>query len=298
MLNSLICIAAALVAPAVLGACSGITIVKNGTVLLAANNDYSWSSNMQLHVTPASDGLFGRICLSMETVPGWTPVGMKCMNDQGLALSHAVVPKSITPYDPDKPQFRHNFLEKIVAESATVKQAISMIRAYSLPAEHNAHIHVILADSSGDSAVIEWVDGEVKVLRRSGPTQIMTNSLLSKPDAKEGPNSRLSRGSRMLAELKEPSVAAAVSVLKEISIRARYKEQDVGTIDSAVFDITGRKVHIFYKRDYDHGLVLDLDGALAKGPRLEPLSKIFPNPVPFETGWRIETGPYTPKEAK
>jgi len=102
----------------------------------------------------------------------------------------------------------------------------------------------------------------------------------------------------MLSELQEPSVAAAVSILKEISIRARYKGDDVGTIESAVFDISGRKIHLFYKRDFDHGLVLNLDDELARGPRTEPLSKIFPNPVPFETGWRIETGPYTPKAEK
>jgi choloylglycine hydrolase len=298
MTNSLIRSAAALVLPTALVACSGITMVKDGTVLLAANNDYSYSSNMLLRVTPAVDGQFGRICLSMETVPGWTPVGMKCMNDQGLAYMHAVVPKSVTPYDPDKPQFRHNFLEKIVAEAATVKQAISLVRAYSLPPQHSAHVHLLLADASGDSAVIEWVDGDVKVLRRSGMTQIITNSLLSKPDPPEPPKSRFWRGSRMLESLSEPSVNAAVSVLKEISIRGRYKGDEVGSIDSAVFDITGRKVHVFYKRDFDHGLVLDLDSELAKGPRTEPLSKIFPNPIPFETGFRAETGPYTPKGEK
>ena len=80
--------------------------------------------------------------------------------------------------------------------------------------------------------------------------------------------------------------------------QTEYKGQEIGTIESAVFDVAGRKMHIFYKRDYDHGLVLNVDDELAKGPRSESLSKIFPNPVPFEAGWRIETGPYTAKAEK
>ena len=42
-------------------------------------------------------------------------------------------PNLETPYDPDKPEFAHNFLEKIVAECTTVKQAVALLRAYSLP---------------------------------------------------------------------------------------------------------------------------------------------------------------------
>jgi choloylglycine hydrolase len=253
---------------------------------------------MLLHVTPNRDGSFGRLCVSMETVPGWTPVGMKCMNDQGLAMTHAVVPRSETPYDPDKPQFQHNFLEKIVAECATVRQGIALLRAYSLPrGPHGAHVHLMLADSSGDSAIVEWADGEVKVIPRAGSSQIMTNTLLSKPSPEEGPNSRLNRGRRMLADVKEASVASVVSVLREISIHGFHKGDEVGSVDSAVFDVTGRKAYLYSKRDFDHPLILDLDQEIAKAPRTAEFRTLFPNPVPFETGERYENGPRAAKAA-
>ena len=139
----------------------------------------------------------------------------------------------------------------------------------------------MLADATGDTAILEWVDGEVKVIRRTGPTQIMTNSLISKPSPTEGPNSRLHRGHRMLAEVKEASVENMVSVLKEISIHGHYKGDEVGSIESVVFDLTGRKVHLYYKRDFDHPLTLDLDEEIAKGPRTVELKTLFPNPVPL-----------------
>lgn len=277
--------------PAALVACSALTVVMNGKVVVAGNNDTSFSREMKLQITPSRDGLFGRICISMDTVPGWTPVAMKCMNDQGLVVTHANVPPGKTPYDPDKPQFRHNFLEKIVSECATVKQAVAMVQAYTLPQDHNAFVHLMLADASGDSAVIEWVDGEVEVLRRTGPIQFMTNHLLSKPETAGGPKSRYARGSRMLAQLKDASPASIVPVLKEISMGGRFRGEEVGTLDSTIWDITGRKLHLFYKRDFDHSLTFNLDEELAKGPRTVELKILFPNPIPFESAWRDESGP-------
>jgi len=287
-----------LLMPASLVACSVVTVVMNGKVVVGGNADTSYSRQMALRVTPIGDGLFGRMCISMETVPGWTPTGMKCMNDEGLVATHANVPRSQTPYDPDKPHFRHNFLEKIVSECATVKQAVAMVQAYTLPREHGAFVHLMFADASGDSAVIEWVDGEVKVLRRAGPTQFMTNHLLSKPETAGGPNSRFARGSRMLPQLKDASPASIVPLLKEISVGGRFKGEEVGTLNSTIWDVTGRRLHLFYKRDFDHPLIFNLDEELAKGAHTVELKDLFPNPVPFESGWRDDNGPVAPKPAK
>ncbi len=284
-------VAAATLTPAATLACSAITAVFNGNVLMAGNGDTSYSREFKLLVSPNRDGLFGRMCIGMDVVPGWTPVAMKCMNDQGLALTHAVVPASRTPYDPDKPHFRHNFLEKIVSECATVKQALAMIRAYTLPQDHNAHVHLMLADTSGDSAVIEWADGEVKVIPRRGPTQLMTNFLLSQPETATGEKSRYARGSRMLAEVKEASVETLLPVLKEISVYGRVRGEEVGTVQSTIWDLKARKLYLYYKRDFDHPLVFDLDQELGTGPRVVELKALFPNPIPFETAWRDENGP-------
>jgi len=294
---SVLTLAAATLAPATALACSAITVVFNGNVLVAGNADAPYSQEMKLLVSPNRDGLFGRICIGMDTVPGWTPVGMKCMNDQGLAITHAVVPASRTPYDPDKPHFRHNFLEKIVSECATVKQAVAMVRAYTLPQEHNANVHLMLADASGDAAVVEWVDGEVKVIPRSGPVLFMTNFVLSKPETATGPKSRYARGSRMLSEVKEASVESLLPVLKEISVYGRVRGQEVGTRNSTIWDLKARKLYVYYKRDFDHPLVFDLDQELEKAPRVVELKALFPDPKPFESGWRDDNGPVQRKPA-
>jgi hypothetical protein len=205
------------------------------------------------------------------------------------------VPETKTPYDPDKPHFRYNFFEKIISEAASVKQAISMVRAYTLPEQQAVNVHIMVADSTGDSAVIEWVDNEVRVLRREGTYQVMTNSFLSKPDASPNPKTRLARGSRLAVEATAASIASVASILKEMTVHAMYKGQEVGTTESIAWDLTGRKIAIFYKRDFDHPLLLDMDAEMTKRLRIVELDRLVPNPVPFETSWRAEFGPYVPK---
>ena len=285
-------IAAILLAPSALLACSAVTISLGGKVVLGSNNDNSWT--VKLSIAPARDGLFGRICIVGDTVPGWTPFALRCMNDQGVALTLASVPETQVPYDPAKPHFRHNFLEKIASEAENVEQVVSMVRAYTLPTQP-VNLHIMAADRSGDSVVIEWFENELRVLRRDGAFQVMTNSFLSKPDP--NPKTRLARGSRIASAAKEASIASVAAVLKEMTFHAMYKGQEVMTNESVAWDLTGRKIDVFFKRDFDHPLHLDFDAEMAKGARVVELEKLIPNPAPFETGWRSEYGPYVPKTA-
>jgi hypothetical protein len=76
-----------------------------------------------------------------------------------------------------------------------------------------------------------------------------------------------------------------------MTVRGRHNGREVGTLDSTVWDVTGRRLHVYYKLDFDHPLVFDLDEELAKGARTVALDTLFPHPVPFEPGWRGENGP-------
>lgn len=277
--------------PGLMLACSALALVREGRVFLGGNNDTSYSDRLKLRATPGTDGLYGRVCISSDPVPGWSSFGTLCLNERGLAVTHANTPPGGLPHDPDKPQFKHNFIEKVIAETGTVKQAVALVRAYTWPAEMEAGMHMMLADSSGDAAVIEWWGGEMKVIQREGPALLMTNSLLSGPNTAGGPNSRYNRGMKMLPQLKEASADSVFSVLKEISVGAVLKGQEVGTLHSGVWDITRGELHLVYKRDFDHPLVFKLSEELAKGEHSVDLMTLFPNPVPFESAWRDENGP-------
>lgn len=95
----------------------------------------------------------------------------------------------------------------------------------------------------------------------------------------------------MLPEIRDTSPAAIVPLLKEISQGARFHGEEAGTLHSSIWDVTGRKLHLYYKRDFDHPRIFNLDEELAKGEQTIELKTLFPNPVPFETAWRDEDGP-------
>jgi hypothetical protein len=295
---SLRLVAAVLALPGLTLACSGLAVVKDGRVLLGANSDQPFVEDLRLRATPGRDGQFGRMCISREVIPGWAPFGSVCLNDQGLAITHANTPPAGNPQDPDKPQFGHNMFEKIVADAATVKQALAMVHAYTFPPGHEAGMHMMLADASGDVAVVEWVDGEVKVILREGAALLMTNSLLSKPGTAGGPNSRYNRGSKMLSQMETGSVDSVFSVLREISVGGVIKGQEVGTLFSTVWDVANGVLHLVYKRDFDHPRTFKLSEELAKGEHSYELTALFPNPVPFESGWRDDNGPVIRKAKK
>jgi hypothetical protein len=102
----------------------------------------------------------------------------------------------------------------------------------------------------------------------------------------------------MLAQIKEATPAAVAGLLREMTVRARYHGEEVGTIDSTVWDVTARRLHVYYKRDFDHPLIFNLDEELAKGARTVALDTLFPDPVPFEPGWRGENGPIAASREK
>jgi hypothetical protein len=290
--------AVALGLPGLTMACSALAVVKDGRVMLGGNNDTAYSDVLRLRATPGRDGQYGRVCLSSEVVAGWSPFGTLCLNDAGLAVTHANTPSGGLPHDPEKPQIRHNFIEKVVAEAATVKQAVALVRAYTFPPQHEAGMHMMLADSSGDAAVIEWSGGEMKVIQREGPALFMTNSLLSKPETAGGPNSRYNRGLRMLPALKDASADSVFSVLREVSVGAVIHGKEVGTLHSGVWDVTRGELHLVYRRDFDHPRIFKLSEELAKGEHSVDLTTLFPKPVPFETAWRDENGPVARKAAQ
>ena len=119
----------------------------------------------------------------------------------------------------------------------------------------------------------------------------MTNFVLSKPETATGPNGRYARASRLLPDMHEATVESLMPVVKELSVYARIKDREVGSLDTEIWDPVRRRIHMYYHCDFDHPLVMDLETEFAKGPRIVELRQLFPNPVPFTTEWRDENGP-------
>ena len=68
----------------------------------------------------------------------------------------------------------------LLDKAATVEEAIGMLENMDMHASANASYHFQMADAQGDSAVIEYVDNQLRVIRKEdGEFQMLTNFLIS-----------------------------------------------------------------------------------------------------------------------
>ena len=85
--------------------------------------------------------------------------------------------------------------------------------------------------------VCEWIKGGLKVVRKSGHCQLMTNFLLSNPDLGNYPCPRLATLSNYFENTGVPTVEAATRALQLASTGiTRY---------SQVYDLTKGEVYLF-----------------------------------------------------
>src|SRR5262249_10200959 len=84
------------------------------------------------------------------------------MNEYGVAVSDMAVPNAQTPDDPAKPNIIHSAAMRLILDYAkTTDEAIELLKQYNIHFVAET-CHLMIADAHGKSAVVEFVDGELK----------------------------------------------------------------------------------------------------------------------------------------
>lgn len=100
------------------------------------------------------------------------------VNEAGLVMGLANV--TAQPYVPDPVKTTIHFclwVRKVLDECRTVDEAIALTGRYNIQSSGSTlDVHAMVADASGQSAILEPAQGEMKVIRGQGPFQVMTNS--------------------------------------------------------------------------------------------------------------------------
>ncbi len=134
----------------------------------------------------------------------------------------------------------------------------------------------MLVDKMGNSAVVEWVDGEIKIVKKKGAYQIITNFWLSNPKLGNYPCDRYDKVKNMLNNLKNISINDIKNILEAVS---KYKKistkKEIGTIYSNIYDLKKGEIYIFYKRDYLNLMKFNLKKELKKGRKIYELKNIM-----------------------
>lgn len=166
------------------------------------------------------------------------------MNEKGLAVGMAAVPREEMPYDPQKKTVDQlEVIREILDHAETVDEAIHILDSFNTDMG-SAPIHYLIASASGDSAVVEFYQGEMVVFRNESFWQVATNFLLASTNGQpQGQCWRYDLIEQYLKELEgKASSRDAIRLLENVS-------QDI-TQWSIVYNMTRGDLNVVMGRDY------------------------------------------------
>jgi hypothetical protein len=162
------------------------------------------------------------------------------MNERGVAVAMAAVPEARSPSG--RPVGSLGVMRLVLDRAANVADAVAIFRRTAVDFAGGPPLHYMVADPSGASAVVEYVDGEVRVLPGE---RVMTNFTLT-GDAPADDRYRTATnalGGRLTPE----TTLALLSRVKQPNTRW-----------SAAYDLRARKLHVVMGQRYGRVLTFTI----------------------------------------
>jgi hypothetical protein len=174
------------------------------------------------------------------------------MNEAGLVVGMAAVPETSISPDPAKETVDSlGIIRLMLDRAATVEQAVDVMQDFNVDFEGQVPLHYLLADASGDAALVEYHAGQMRVLRTETGWHHATNFLVSAAVTAGG---RCHRYDTITAELE--SRAGYLDFGGAFALLERVAQPT--TQWSVVYDLTSGEFQVAMGRDYERIHVLSL----------------------------------------
>jgi hypothetical protein len=169
------------------------------------------------------------------------------MNQYGVAVSDMSLAGSLPPYDPTKPNIIHSAAMRLILDYAhSTDEAVDILRRYNIRfvAER---CHFMIADASGKSQIVEFLDGQLKTTPAHDSWQICTNHQISGKNEAENCSAcdRYRQASAELTGLHGYGDATDVMKIMQSISKPNW------TMWSSVYDLTSGEFHLAYRRHYE-----------------------------------------------
>lgn len=168
------------------------------------------------------------------------------INEHGLAVAFLTDADAIYPKYSNKITLFDLTLSRLLLNKAkSVDEAIEYVKNYKLFYDV-APLHYIVADASGDAAVIEFVDGNMMVIKKNMNYQVVTNFTLYNNPSRNGFGK--DRFENMENELQK-----CQGILTEREALDLLKKNVIPGDEqwSAVYNLTKRKVMVTFSSNYE-----------------------------------------------
>ncbi|MGN0250011.1 MAG: C45 family autoproteolytic acyltransferase/hydrolase [Oliverpabstia sp.] len=189
------------------------------------------------------------------------------MNEKGLVVADLMAgDNEETHQRTDRPDLTTTTAIRLLLDKAAdVDEAIALLRQYDMNSSIDAAHHLSIADASGKSVVVEYVDGEMLVTE----TKVVTNHYLADCE-KQGVGSEQSHlRFNTLAAYTGPADEMDVRNILESVAQKNYPQKEGSyekTMWSIVYCPEGRCADFYFVENYEHcyGLLLLEKGSFLK----------------------------------
>ena len=101
------------------------------------------------------------------------------VNEKGVAMALLAVPHAEPPQEPGRVMLNTTTAIRLVLDRAeSVSQALVLLEGYNLYFSGDVECHFLIADAGGDSAIVEFLDGKMCVIRAAESFQVVTNFIV------------------------------------------------------------------------------------------------------------------------
>jgi hypothetical protein len=172
---------------------------------------------------------------------------MDGVNRYGVAVSDMSVQPAQPPVEPKRPDIILSTLERMILDDAKdADEAVALVRSFNVHFAV-AREHLMVADATGRSRIIEFIDGQIRVTPGEGPWQICTNDIVWKKSQEEREKScrRYRAGSAAAGKL------GGACDYDEARRVARSMSVENWTMWTSVYNLKTREVRVIYKSRLD-----------------------------------------------
>ncbi len=248
------------------GLCSTFMVRRRaGGAIFGHNNDHRPYAVMVLRHFPAR----GYASISVVNVPSMNDVAVhpalgrfqgqasllrapfypqEGMNERGVAISGMSSPGQERLIDPRRATLSYEQAMRLVLDhAADLDEALLLLGNYNLASSHNQHL--LVADASGRSAVVEYFGGRMVAIRNDADWQVATNFPLygRTLEQRRSECRRYDEAWRRFEN--QPggfTLEEAMAVLRAVSM-----SEPLETITSAAYDLNGGRMLLALGRDFE-----------------------------------------------
>ena len=201
----------------------------------------------------SSQGLTTRPIEDLTTLLDAHNIPFDGLNEAGLAIGMAAVAPGNMPSDPDKESIGSLGIIRVVLDkAATVDEAIEILSSYNIDFEGGPPLHYLVADNGGETAVVEYYQGEIHVIRSETGWYQASNFIESTADPAHGQCRRY--------DLVAEELDAVQGVLDfDGAFGILEKVAQAETQWSVVYNQTSGEIRVVMGKQYDRVHVFQLD---------------------------------------